>query len=258
MKKLMSLGIAAGMLVAACAAYAYPTLTGLTGNGVLPTAKAAGAGVLNVAADYYATKDDVTTVGTTYPLRLTYGATNEVEASVNYARFRVADTNRDTWGGAVKFATPMNILGFNWSAIGQYASVKNGSVKSPIYQASVLGDRSIKLGSGIPVINGTLGVNWISVKPAVGEAQSAFRVFVGGNANIVEKLNLSAEVQTSGSDLAEGKNLYSAALRYPFNDMISGQIGYTNADFANGGLTGSGDSNLFFGINLTFGGTKAE
>lgn len=141
MKKVLSLGLA---IVALAAAYAYPTLAGPTGLGVLPTADVVGAGQWDLAVDYYSNdggNSDNNFDSGTVPIRLLYGLGNQFEIGASYrAGTQFVDGGyfdtfdefgnpvtfegdrgiRNMWGINAKWLTGLDLAGFCWSLGAQY------------------------------------------------------------------------------------------------------------------------------------------
>ncbi len=76
MKQSLSLTLAIGYLVVAGMAMAYPSLSGPTGTGVLPTTAVTQDGQLQLAGDFYASQQES---DLTLPLRLEYGVGKNTE-----------------------------------------------------------------------------------------------------------------------------------------------------------------------------------
>jgi len=100
MKKLLLLGIAAAL---ACAAYAYPTLNGATGQVIIPTAAVAPAGQWQIAADwwYYDGDNDAS-----MPLRVLYGINDQFEIGVLYQHNEYR-WNNNFFGVNAKYLLPV-------------------------------------------------------------------------------------------------------------------------------------------------------
>ena len=258
MKKLFTLGIA---LAFACAAYAYPTLTGPTGLATLPTAAVAPAGQLQIAADYYDTEGD-----STIPLRVLYGVGGNLEFGLLYAfsnqsmvlevedDFALTFDADNTWGLNAKYALPVDLAGFQFAAgaqyltsdfavtvvdlLGEFPTEELASIDTNTTQVYLVGTRAFTLGGdGSPALNGTLGLNWTRMKlDLTGEeivpesiSESGFRFFGGLEALFANNLSLAVEFQTEEEDLGDTDMLWSFVGRYPFTPSLSAQIGYTNA-----------------------------
>ena len=239
MKKLFTLGIA---LAFACAAYAYPTLTGPTGLANLPTAGIVGAGGFNVAVDYYDMDGEEA-----IPIRLLYGLNDTVELGASYWM----QDGVDAFMLNAKWVTPLTLLDMPWALGLQYADFDFDGTATQFY---FVGTRPLLEGDDtMPAINGTFGVNWTMYEEDDAlDDEDAFRFFLGFDATFANNLMLALEYQTKSSDLDEDA-LWSLLARYPFTETITGQIGYTNGF---GGVIGLDDSNLFAGVNFAWGGTE--
>lgn len=245
MKKMLILGIAVAM-AATSAFAAYPTLAGMSGNGVLPTAAVASAGQWNVALDYYNSKKASIGAATadakaSYPIRVLYGVMDGLEVGAGYTMWKIADQDANTWNINAKYALPFDgLAGFALAAGARYGStdIKAAGVKANITDLYLVGTRAFDL-SGF-ALDTTIGVNW--EKQGGDLDQDGLRLFLGLGTTLANKLSLAAEFQTKNSDL-DSKSLFDVVARYPFTDMISGEIGYGN--YFNNGFVGNGKSNFF-------------
>lgn len=263
MRKLLSLGIVVGLLATACAAYAYPSLAGWTGTGVLPTAAVAPAGQFQVAADFYNAEDTVGQIpaDSAFPIRLLYGLGSRVEFGAGFTFQQAADNDANTWNVNAKWLTPLTPLGFDWSLGARYASTDLSILDVTANTTNVYfvgtrnfsGNDDMDDTTNMPGINGTVGVNWTSLSGDVTD-EDGFRVF-GGLELMFNKFSLSADVQ-SELDEFDTNALYSIAARYPFGRTIAAQVGYTNADAT--GINGSDNSNIFAGLKFAFGGPSTD
>lgn len=315
MKKVLSLGLVLG--IAAVSAYAYPTLAGPTGYGVLPTADVVGSGVWNIAADYYDSSDS------TVPIRVVYGIGPNFEVGVSYrsgdqfvgtvdgdgliidengfeqgfAPFVSDISISDMWGINGKYRIPTAFGGFCWSLGAQYLQGDidtNGLVADPFenvwsfsgsagdYQATqvyFVGTRNFTPNAcpGETVFRGTLGFNWTRVEldydsvdffadvdPTLDlndldVSSDEWRFFLGADVTFGNKLMLIGEYQTDATFFTssfpgfereiEADPLYAITARYPFNENLAGQVGYTNEI---GGVLGGSEGNFFLGLNYGF------
>lgn len=261
MKKMLSLGIAVALMAMACAAYAaYPTLLGPTGNGVLPTAAVQPAGQLSAALDLYNTDDDDLGVGNTLPLRVVYGVTPNLEIGAGYTKVSTDGDDITMWNVNAKYATPVNLLGFAWSAGLVYGSADIAGGDITATQLYWVGDRTIALAENTPALNVTAGVNWTQIDPDGGDTLDAFRFFGGVSAAITPKLTGSLEMQSAAGDFDE-KPMGAITLRYAFTPALTAQVGYTNSFLGvigNTDIDGEATYNPFVGINYTFGGMAAD
>jgi len=248
MKKMLILGIVAAMACAS-AAYAYPSLAGITGNGVLPTAAVVPAGQFNAALDYYNTNSDG--LKSTYPLRVVYGVMDGLEVGAGYTMVKTDGDDVNAWNIDAKYVLPFKELaGFSLAAGARYGSTSGGA-KIKATDLYVAATRAFDLSE--LKLDATLGVNWEKLSGDVD--QSGIRFFVGLGTTLANKLSLAAEFQTKKENM-DAKALWDVVARYPFTDMFSGEIGYGN--YFGTGFIGANKSNLFVGVNATFGGKAAE
>lgn len=260
MKKIISLGIAAGLLASACAAYAYPTVAGSTGYGTQPNAVVAPIGQWNIAGDYIGTSDDA--VGNTAKMRALYGIGNGFELGATVAYNKVAGENAWPVSVNAKYALPTSYAGFNFAAGALYSQSKKNApliTSNPkAVQINVAAGRSFTVTEYIPAVDTTIGVNWTSADRGLpnSDTNSALRAFLGAAVTFDNNLTVAADVQSKSEDLGDSDPLFSLVARYPFTSAISGQLGITNSDAT--GLIGTGNTGLIAGLNFTFGGATED
>lgn len=250
MKKLLIIGIAAGLLCTAAYA-AYPSLAGMSGNGVLPTASVQAPGVWNAAVDYYNTTDDATTL-----FRGLYGA-GPVEIGATYTLAKTMGDDANSWGVNAKYGLPFAPAGFKTAVGASYVSTDFTGMTGKTTQIYLVGTRPVALGEeeGAMAIDVTLGLNWTKMDDT-GMDGDGVRGILAAGTTLANKLSLAAEFQTKNDDM-DADALYDFVARYPFTDAISGQVGYTNLDPWTR-ASGMDDGNIYAGVNFTFGGAAAE
>lgn len=265
--------------------WAYPTLTGPTGTGALPTADTAGPGIIQVAADYFITDSG------NFPLRVVAGIGCPFEIGALYiagersidSRTRIIGDpivvdelqQEDLLGAHAKSQLPWQLFGGNLALGAQYyrgdliASYLDNDV---IRRRDAIGDltatqaylvltRPFSACDEIAIIRGSLGVNWTRIEQNVDEAylptfsifdgtDDALRVFLSVDVNVIDLVEVAVDVQSKAGDL-ETDALYSIVARYAFSPQVTGQIGFTNA----AGVLGTSSTDLFVGAAYTFGGT---
>lgn len=252
---LRGLGAFVGIMATAAIASAYPTLLGQTGTGVLPSAAVAPAGQVQVAADFYNTDDNA------FPLRALYGVAPNFEIGAGYWLQDVNDENANTWDINAKYATPVRVLGFDWSLAALFANTDENAL--PLVatdnitgtQITWVGDRVIPLGGNDARLKGTLGINWTRIDFGADDG-NAIRGFIGADFALANRLGLVGDIQTESDSLGDTDPLFSVALRYAATKGLGAQVGFTNA--AVNGLVGGNDSNFFAGLNLSFGGGATD
>ena len=199
MKALLTLGVAAVLLTAACAVRAYPTLEGPTGLILEPTAYVLAPCTFTIAADYVASKrtftnqvpvDDDETVAKrqaeifapvtftlerdSYPIRLAVGVAKNFEFGTAY------DINgffgRGFWDGSIKYAIPYRCWGGFQTAIGViYGKSGNFSDDNILFFANTDTPFNIAVTEAYLVgtdnfclwrwpINASLNVNWAQLE----------------------------------------------------------------------------------------------
>jgi hypothetical protein len=226
MKQLSILGIA---LAFAYAAGAFPTLTGPTGLASLPTAAIAPTGQFQFAADWYDTDPD-----TTLPLRLLYGAGDNLELGAT-----LIFSGEDAWGINGKYVTPLDLIGFNLAIGAQHLSAD-----ADFTQIYFVGTRAF--GDEVTPLNGTVGLNW--TRMSNGTSEEGVRVFLGIEAILSDDLRVAGELQTRKAALGDDRALWSLVGRYAFSEELTGQLGVTN-----GPIVGGTDHHFFLGAAYTFG-----
>lgn len=252
MKKLFSLGIAAGLLVAAYAAQAVPTLAGPTGQLTLPTASTAAAKTLTVAADYYNSSSSIDAVKNAVPVRATCGVTKDVEFGASYNFTKLLDENANGWGVNAKWTTPLDVLATNWAVGTRFSEIdaKVADTKFDLTEAYFVGTRQFNTGvTGFPSVTANLGLNWAQAR-SDNEA-SGVRAMFGAEGAIAKNLTLGLEYQTGKADFDE-KPLSSIYLRYALPSNLTAQLGYTNADPL-AEISGADKHKLTAGLSYTFG-----
>lgn len=281
MRMMMTIVCLTGVLWAAIG-QAYPTLTGATGMGTLPTADTVGTGVVQVAADYYASGSG------SYPLRALAGIGSAFELGVAYTPgsqfiddrtrlfpdYIVVDgvQQQDMLGATAKLQLPWRLLDGNLALGGLYASgdLRLRFVTPHTSYLDTIGEvdtsqvylvltRPFTPCDDLVVIRGSLGVNWTEVKRELNQGvagaacafagtHDAVRVFAGVDVNVFDLLVVAAEVQTESGAL-ETDALYSIVARYTASPHLSAQLGFTNA----AGVLGTPNTNLFLGATYNFG-----
>ena len=239
MKRIFALGILV-VALAAGAAFANPSLLGPTGGVNLPTADVAGLSELDIALDY----QDVNDAGMeeAYPLRLVYGVSENTEIGFDFAK---QDDNLDSWGLNAKFATPVTLGGFNWSGGIVYKQLNDGDEDG--YGLYWVGSRLInEPAEGTPAARMSLGVSYIDAD-TLGDA---FRPFVAVDFEFSNGASVIAEYQFKDSEL-DDEAMGAIALRYPFSEGFTGQVGFTNGMRGVGGMD---DYDFFVGVDFNVAG----
>jgi len=258
MKKLLSLGMAAALLVVTSAAFALPTLTGPTGVVDTPTADVAAPGQFTIAADWYdfgaadwydfgIESSSVNLI----PIRLNYGVAPNFEVGAMYT---VSDGDgSDAWGLNAKYMTPFTLGDAEWSIGASYWYWDMTDADLSAIQGYFVGTKSFTPDEeGNTVVKGSLGISYTNYDAEV-DSEGAFRVFANLEATFANKLSVGAEFQLKDSDI-EDDPLSSIVIRYPFTPALTGQVGFTNSLLGRG----SPDHNIFAGLAYTFGGQAEE
>lgn len=256
-----------GLLLAlafGAAALAYPTLSGPTGQSVIPTAYIAGTGI-TLAGDWYELPD-----GNSFPLRALLSLGSSAEFGVAYDPF-----NSDAVGEIAGVLLPLDsmwganakvrfgrFLGGNGAIGAQFlrfradvpvdeTTIKLNNDFEQAYFAWTAGIRPVR--NGDSVLNLTWGVNWTRFDPEEGTSDSAFRFFAGAELWLTRMIAISADYQTKKTDVGDTKAISAVAARICLNPNLALQVGTTNAL----GVIGQDDHNTFFGLAIALGGRAA-
>jgi len=239
MKKLFVLGMAVVMLAAACAAYAYPTFTGPTGLVNAPTAEVAPAGQLDLAVDYFASKNDETGDKNSWPVRVLYGAGSGFEVGAAYDVNGIA--GKSLWDVNAKYKTTFCPAGIDLAIGAIYGQANTDPDTLRATQAYLAGTKCFNLVLPIAL---TIGANWTQLEQL--DAVSGWHGFIGADVTLMKQLDLVADYQTINKHL-DGKSLWSACLRYCVTPALAVQAGVNNGLFV-----GTSKSRYFVGANYAF------
>lgn len=229
--------------------WAYPTLTGPTGQAVIPTAQIACPG-LTVAADWVNLNMETSGgADSAIPIRALFSLGNSAEIGAMY------DPADDT--GPFKEIVGAN-LKVNVGAIFNGDMVLGGQARREEFvdgsqDETVQGyfawttdfDACQVDTSNLSI---TWGINWTQVSPEFGETADAVRGFAGATLRLTKVIQLLAEYQTQNEDIGDADPITALTARFFFAPSIAGQLGFTNAV----GLRGSAEQVLFGGLNFTF------
>jgi hypothetical protein len=233
MKKLLILGMAATL---ACAAYAYPTLSGPTGLVTVPSAATVPAGQLQVAADWWS----IAILDSALTARVLYGVTDNIELSVLYRTEESDALLGDVLGINAKLAVPIAIGDAAWAVGAGYYDLSDAD--ETFFMAYLAGTREFNEN-----FRGTVNVQWSedglaqALNP-IGALllmnDSDFQISIGAEASFDNGLTLVGEYV----NVLPG-TIINLAARYPLTDALTAQIGYTVLDPV-----------AFIGFNYAFGG----
>jgi len=224
MKKMLVLGIAVAL---ACAAYAYPTLSGPTGLLTVPTAAVAPAGQFQFAADMQGA-DDV------FPIRALYGFGGNFEIGANFITGNGLED--DVWGINAKYALPYTFGDAAWGVGALYQDSDSASTIGAYLSLTKEFEKNF---------SGTASLMYSDVDfddeefATQVEDDSNWAFALGAQATLDNGLTLIGEYVNS----LPGGSL-NAAARYPLTDALTAQVGFVN-DL----------SNVTIGFNYVFGGS---
>lgn len=247
-------GLAAALALAV-SAMAYPTLSGPTGQAVIPTGYTAGSG-FTVAADWQDLEE-----GSAIPLRVLFGLGSNAELGAAYTIFDDATLDGvddggveldNAWNVNGKFAVGrflggQGALGAQWSTFDTNVDFGVDFLQAYFAWTGCFDPTGI----GRPNTSLTWGVNWTQADPDVGDTSDAFRFFAGVGFGLTDKLALLAEYQTEDEDVFDTDPISAITARYWLSRTTGLQVGYTNAL---GGMIGTDNHNLFAGLTFGLGG----
>ncbi|MHB9106186.1 MAG: hypothetical protein ACYDCO_03940 [Armatimonadota bacterium] len=237
MQKLFVLGFAVAL---ACAAYAYPTLSGPTGLVTVPTAATVPAGQLQFAADWWS----IAIVDSALAGRVLYGITDNIELGAIYRTEESDALVGDVWGVNAKLALPVTFGDAAWAIGAGYYDLSD--VDESFFTANLAATREFNEN-----FRGTANLLWsedglyqVLSGPGIfligGLNDSDFQLGVGAEATFENGLTVVGEYVNT----LPGTTINVAA-RYPLTEALTAQLGYTVLDPI-----------AFLGFNYAFGGTE--
>ncbi len=231
--------VVTALLAVSRASFAYPSLAGPTGTGVLPSAAVPQAGQLQIAADIY---DDQQEGDTALPVRLVYGIGGNMEVG---GGFTGADESAWNVNGKINFPSVL-AGGVTGAAGARYAEVAAGDYERTAVQFYGLLSKDFHL-TGAD-LRGCLGLDWTDIQfdQPYSDTEDALRPFISLNVSLPNRVNVAFDYQFQNSAL-ENDAMSSIVVRYPINKSFAGELGLTNMDLD--GMTGNGGSTLFLGVN---------
>ena len=219
MKKLFILGFAVAL---ACAAYAYPTLTGPTGLVIVPTAAVVPAGQLQVSMDWWYTFANTDAI---IPVRVMYGLNDQFEIGAAYITSEFGDS--DVLGLNAKFVLPFTAADAAWAVGASYLDAEDGDSS---FGASLSVTKAFTEN-----FNGTAALLWNEEGFLTDEE---FSIGLGAEAILENGLVLVGEYV----NFLPGAELNMAA-RYPITEALTAQVGFV-----------FNTSSPFIGATYAFGG----
>jgi len=252
MKQLLTLGMVAALLAFACAAHAYPNLSGSTGYIQAPTASVIAPGSFGIAADYVGSKDDNNNQKDSYPIRLQYGVMNALEVGFGYDGN--AFDGKSLWNINAKYKLPYEFSGIQTAVGASYGQTPTlpdwGGKELKATQLYVAG--TDKFNVGIP-LGVTLGVNWTQLQNV--NKNSGWRIQLGADAEVYKNTWILADLQSIAKmgdmtgHMTGQKNLWSLGARYAFTQDLSAEAGVTNGMY----IGETKKANFFVGVDYVFG-----
>lgn len=247
--------LAFASLALAVVAYGFPTLTGPCGLVATPAATITPTGMVAVTADYYVTHSDTGGVKDSIPLQVIYGLSPNIEIGLGGWIGHVAGNDANTIEANAKYLLPWEPMGARLATGVIFANTNDSA--NPAFTEDAQTWELYLTGTHhcLPWLDSTLGVNFASLDAGAIHG-SGFRGVVGAEAMLPYNWSLIGEFQTASGKAGDGQPLSSIAVRYPFTETLYGQVGFTNAGFATGGITASKEHNFFAGVTYGWGGTK--
>jgi len=235
-------------LALAVSAMAYPTLSGATGQAVIPTADVAGSG-LTVAADYQNFD-----VGNGIPIRALFGIGSNAEVGASYMFFD-EDTGLDNAIAANAKLAFGNILGGRPAVGAQFLRLEDtDGFTADVIQAYLAWTHNTMLGEeDAQALAITLGANWTQVDAEGEDTIDDTRFFAGVDLALSNRLSVLVDYQTESSDLLDASPLTAVSARIALSRMLTLQVGTTNAL----GPIALDEHNFFIGLSAGFG-NRAE
>lgn len=247
-------GLLLALALTVSAFAAYPTLSGPSGQAVIPTATTAGPG-FTVAADFHNLDS-----GSAIPVRVLFGFGDKLEVGALYAFLddaTLVGLDLDNpWGVNAKYAFA-DLFGGKAAVGGEYITesftLGEADFDGTVTQAYVAWTRPFALGE-VQKLGVTVGANWTQIDPDVIDKIDDIRYFAGLDLALSDRIAVLADYQTRSSDLFDAKAMSAITARIALTQMIDLQFGSTNAF---GPIAGE-DHNFFAGLAVKFGGTKSE
>jgi len=227
MKQLLTLGLIAAVLAIAGAAQAYSSLGGSTGFFQAPTASVVAPGVLEVALDYVAQKQNAKCTGNSvsslpdynsnssgqnwnllkytnngiqkdsYPFRALYGVGGGTE--IGFAYDSGAISGKNLWNLNAKYQIPYDLVGIktavgaSYGASGTIDNICAQGVNDDLKAYQVYAVATDKFNLMIPIcVN--LGVNYAELQEI--NKNDGWRAQLGADAVVYKGLSLLADVQS--------------------------------------------------------------
>ena len=258
MKSTFVMGVAIALLACGLAAWSYPSLTGPTGQAVIPTGNIAAPG-LTLAGDWQKLES-----GDAFPLRLLYAFGSSIEIGGTYDPFgsdaRVTEAKfgdiglSKAWSVNAK-AGVTKFMGGDMAVGGVFRRETMAQPTTSDFDTDytqgylVWTDR-------LPYTNGsfsnfalTLGGNWTKVSSGIATVpdSDAIRGFAGLGFNLSKDFAIEGDIQTRASRAGDAKAISAGVLRFGLNPNVVLEGGLTNAV----GLRGTNRHDIFVGVDFS-------
>lgn len=237
-----------GLLLLAGIARAYPTLTGPTGQAVIPTGFTGPLGT-TMAADW---QELSPTSAAGFPLRALLSFGPNLELGGSYALYNEHAALERAWELHAKLSTGVPFFFGGVTAVGaQFRREIAAGLETDFLQPyAAWTTRFAPDDSGLSNIALTVGGNWTRISDPLNNEADGFRGFAGLTVNLSDAIDLMAEYQTKNTDLGDVDPITAFTARLHFSESLSAQVGITNAD----GFVGTPNTHLFAGLSLYLGG----
>ena len=243
MKRILTFVLAVATLYLASAANAFPTLTGPTGQAVIPTAEVADSG-FTVAGDWARHNP-----GHSDPLRALIPLGMGVEIGAMYDKFSSETALDNAWGVNAKVKLG-SFVGGDAAVGGQFIRQKDvADFKTDYTQGYAAWTTNLLGGAkGVSNLSLTIGGNWTHVAPQGATKEDAVRGYAGASLNLLRDISLLAEYQTKSDKVGDTKPITAYTVRLGRPSGLSVEAGSTNA-FE---LVGTDKQEFFAGLSLAF------
>lgn len=236
------------------AAFGFPTLTGPSGLLALPTTSVIDAGDTEITADYYFIHQDAAAVKDGILLHVLYGSSADTEIGIGGWLTRTGGKDVSVIQVNAKHLTSWDIAGIAFAVGASVADTSKDA--SPGYTHDALSWDAYLVGTDVMIpdddhtigIIGTLGANWAGLEAGAIHGNGG-RGMAGLEVRLPNMMSLLVEYQTAQPQAGDVRPLSSLAVRIPFTAALTGQLGYTNAGLATGGLAGAREHNIMLCVS---------
>ncbi len=229
------------------ASHGYPTLTGSSGQAVIPTGTTGPLGT-TLAADWQTLTPD-SAAGFPGRILLSFGPNMELGGS--YEVYNNHAVIERAWGLNGKLSTGVPFFGGVTAVGAQFRREIAAGLDTDYLQPYLAWTtRFAPDEDGFSNVELTLGGNWTRITDPMSNVSNGFRGFAGVTVNLSDAIDLMAEYQTKNTALGDIDPIIAYTARLHFSQNLAAQVGITNAD----GFVGTPDQRIFGGLMLYLGG----